>query len=109
MSYHFLVRTVSWDGAKYFVKSKKEEFDLWYESVKNDQFHFKEELFNYCENDVELLARGCFAFRQIILNVSGIEPFERCHTIASLCHLIYRTKFMIPNSIAVIPDFDLFG
>lgn len=91
-------------GNEYMVISKKEEFEKWYATVKNNTFDFKNELFSYCENDVDLLARGCLSFRQIILDLTGIEPFFKCHTIASLCHVIYRTKFMIPETIAIIPE-----
>lgn len=34
----------------------------------------------------------------------GIDPFEKCVTIASACNLVYRTNFLNPESIAIIPS-----
>ena len=91
-------------GIKYFSKSKRDEFKLWYESVKSSTFNFKDELISYCESDVELLAKGCLKFREIIIDISSLDPFQVSITIASLCHKICRQLFMLPNSIAVIPE-----
>lgn len=33
----------------------------------------------------------------------GTDPFENCITIASACHLVYRTLFLEPETIALIP------
>ena len=33
----------------------------------------------------------------------GIDPFQKSVTIASLCHYIYRTKQMEPETIAIYP------
>ena len=46
---------------------KKKALFAWYTANEHVEFNFKEELFRYCEMDVDLLAKGCFAFRRIIL------------------------------------------
>jgi G:T-mismatch repair DNA endonuclease (very short patch repair protein) len=94
-----------WNPDFYSVKKRK-EFFKWHEDQRkaNYKFNFKNEFFSYAEKDVELLARGCIAFRNIIFDIAKIEPFFSCYTIASLCHKIYRMHHMIPNSIAVIPE-----
>lgn len=33
----------------------------------------------------------------------GIDPFEKCITIASACHLVYRSLFLTPETIGIIP------
>jgi hypothetical protein len=91
-------------GSDNFSVSKKNEFDIWYEENKNESFNFKKEFFSYCEADVDLLAQGCIAFHNIIQTVAKINPFANSSTLASLCHLIYRQNYMIPKSIAVIPE-----
>ncbi len=68
-------------------------------------FNFKQELENYCISDVKLLKEGTLTFRKNILNLTSnkIDPFHRCITIASVCHLVYRTSLMKPNTIGIVP------
>lgn len=87
-----------------FSNEKKEAFDLWYEDCKYKEFDFKKELFEYCKSDVLLLQEGCLQFRSIIKDISDIDPFVECTTIASLCHLIFRKMNMIPKSIGILPS-----
>ena len=91
-------------GFRHFTKEKQKDFNAWYDSVQNRTFNFVEELFSYCEIDVELLAKGCIAFTKIIEKASNISPFSNCITLASLCHKIFRQNYMIPESIAIIPE-----
>ena len=98
-------------SSAYFSYEKKQEFDNWYETVKNLEFNFKKEFEDYCWSDVCLLTKGCLEFRKIIieqtkidLNDPGIDPFNRSLTIASLCNLIFRKICMDENTIAVIPE-----
>ena len=35
--------------------------------------------------------------------MTGIDPFDQCLTIASACNLVYRTKFLNKDTIAIIP------
>lgn len=34
----------------------------------------------------------------------GIDPFENCITIASACNLVFRTKFLAPETTGIIPS-----
>ena len=86
-----------------FTSDKKEKFDIWYDSNKNNIFNFKNELYEYCKSDVLLLQEGCLQFRSIIYKISEIDPFVECITIASLCHMIYRKMNMKAKSIGLIP------
>jgi G:T-mismatch repair DNA endonuclease (very short patch repair protein) len=87
-----------------FNESKKKEFDTWYNKNEFLIFDFQKEIYEYCLSDVKLLKEGCLQFRKIILSVTGIDPFEKNITIASLCHHIYRAKIMKEKSIPLIPD-----
>ena len=101
---------------KFMSQSKKEEFENWYNKAiynkdgSKSEFNFKKELIAYCASDVDILEKGCFAFRKIIMDQTqsnenpGIDPFRKSITIASLCHYIYRTILMEPESIAIIPE-----
>lgn len=90
---------------QYFNVSKRADFDLWYDEQKDKIFNFNHELTQYCISDVKLLKEGTLSFRRNILNITKetIDPFHRCITIASLCHLVYRSMLMEPKSIGVIP------
>ena len=88
---------------KFMSQSKKEEFENWYNKAiynkdgSKSEFNFKKALISYCASDVDILEKGCFAFRKIIMDQTqsnenpGIDPFRKSITIASLCHYIYRT------------------
>jgi hypothetical protein len=96
-------------GIKHFTEKKLIEFNEWYSSVEKNIFDFEKEIEAYCLSDVELLSKGCLEFRKIIINLSSkigniIDPFKSCITIASLCHLIYRTSLMDEKDIGFIPE-----
>ena len=59
----------------------------WYEEHKNDKFDFQQELLAYCRSDVDILRRCCLKFRDDFMNITDIDPFERCISIASACNL----------------------
>ena len=40
-------------------------------------------------------------FREMLLEITDIDPFEKCLTIASACHEVYRTNFLKEDTIAV--------
>ena len=84
-------------------------FLKWYEEHKNDPFHFQEELLRYCRSDVDILRQSCLKFRQMFIDIStkngsGIDPFEHCITIASACNLVFRTNYLDPESLGIIPS-----
>jgi len=42
-------------------------------------------------------------FRDIFLEETTVDPFEKSLTIASACNLVYRKLFLKPETIAIIP------
>ena len=87
----------------------REVFMRWYEEHKGDRFVFQDELLKYCRTDVDILRKACLIFRKLLMDTTAaidgvaIDPFERCITIASACNLIFRSKFLAENTIALIP------
>lgn len=83
------------------------KFLKWYEENKNTPFDFQIELLRYCKSDVDILRRCCLKFRKLFMDLTrkgdtkGIDPFEKCVTIASACNLVYRTNFLEHESIAI--------
>jgi len=95
------------DGMKV---DKKDLFLKWYEEHRRDVFEFQKELLSYCRSDVDILRKGCLAFRQMFMTVTskdenpGIDPFENCITIASACNLVFRRNYLDHESIGIIPS-----
>ena len=81
----------------------REEFLAWHkEKVESNYvFNFKEEIEKYCQSDVDILRKCCMKFREMLREITDIDPFEKCLTIASACHEVYRTNYMKKDTIAV--------
>ena len=96
--------------------SSRSEFFAWYELQKDKVFNLSKEITTYCISDVDILSKSCLSYRDIFLEATkcekiiddiGIDPFQNCLTIASVCNLVFRRNFMIENTIAVLPEYGL--
>jgi hypothetical protein len=82
---------------------------MWYETNYRQRFDFQRELLSYCRSDVDILRRACLTFRHMFWEMTSgdghrdIDPFQECITIASVCNLVFRTKFLRPDTIGIIP------
>ena len=87
------------------MQNRKNELLQWHaEQVRrNVQFHFKQEIEQYCKSDVQLLKQGCRKFQEEFQREAGFNPMEKCFTIASACNLYWRKCHLEPNTIAVEP------
>ena len=89
---------------------KRDLFLKWYEEHIWHVFEFQKELLCYCRSDVDILPRRCLAFRRMLKTVTskdenpGIDPFENCITIASVCNLVFRRNYLDHESIGIIPS-----
>lgn len=82
----------------------REEFLEWHITKKENNYKlFQDEILGYCRSDVDILRRCCLQFRELFRDVTEIDPFEKCVTIASACNLVYRTNYLQENTIAIIP------
>ena len=90
-------------GVNFMKPEAREAFQAWHkEQVKSGYvFDFKEEIVKYCRSDVDILRKCCMAFREMLRDKTGIDPFERSLTIASYCHEVYRTNFLKKDTTAV--------
>ena len=81
----------------------REAFLVWYKEQKDNEyvFDFNKEIINYCRSDVDILRKCCMEFREMLLEITDIDPFENCLTIASACHEVYRANFLKEDTIAV--------
>ena len=85
---------------------EKEKFLEWHNNLKENNylFDFQQEIFTYCRSDVDILRRCCLEFRELFRDVTDIDPFKSCLTIASACNLVFRTNFLKENTIAILPS-----
>ena len=84
---------------------KKNELEQWHAKQVRDnvQYDFQKEMQEYCASDVQLLQAGCEAFAAEFETVAGFNPFSKCMTIASACHLYWRKHCLQEDTIAVEP------
>ena len=57
----------------------------------------------YCESDVDILRRADMKFRDLFLAETGVDPLVQSTTIASACNVVFRSSFLLPNTIGLIP------
>lgn len=55
---------------------ERKKFLEWYKTKENEIFNFKKEIQKYCKSDVDILGRGCLAFRNLIKSTT-IKKEER--------------------------------
>ena len=81
----------------------RETFLAWHKEQRESGyvFDFKEEIVKYCRSDVDILRQCCMQFREMFREYTDIDPFEKCLTIASACHEVYRTNYLKKDTIAV--------
>ncbi len=81
----------------------RKAFQEWHKEQKDSGyvFDFAKEIKAYCTSDVDILRRSCMEFRELFRDSTGIDPFEKCLTIASACQLVYRTNFLKESTIAI--------
>lgn len=87
----------------------RKKFLDWYELHADEPFDLQTDLLRYCRSDVDVLRKCCLKFRLLFKDLTkadgsdGIDPFEKCITIASACNLVFRTLFLDPDTIGIIP------
>jgi hypothetical protein len=74
-----------------------------HEEQKGKIFHNKKELLAYCMDDVTVLRQACCAFRNLFLRLVKMDPFLKAITISSICNKVFRTMFLKPDIVGIIP------
>lgn len=97
--------------AKYFCpdsmsSSSREIFFEWYNDQINSNVVFdnKKELIKYCRLDVEILRKACIKFANNFWQQNKIDPFMDANTIAGACNKVFRSNYLKPNTIGIIPQ-----
>ena len=100
-------------GVNFMKPEAREAFMTWHqEQVENNYvFDFRHEILKYCRSDVDILAKCCLLYREMLKEATamgddetGIDPFDKAMTIAGYCMQVYRTKFLQKDTIALLPQ-----
>ena len=83
---------------------QKADLETWHadQVLCNVEFDLQHEM-EYCKSDVALLQGGCEAITKEFTHHASFNPFARCMSIASACHLYWCTKHLRHDTIAVEP------
>lgn len=79
--------------------------------TQNDKFDVQKKLLRYCRSDVDILKQCCLKFIELFEEITavgekeGINPFQRCITIASACQLVLRRNLLKENCIGIIQSY----
>ncbi|KAK3105044.1 hypothetical protein FSP39_015966 [Pinctada imbricata] len=103
-------------GYNFMSSAERKKLVTWHASKISEVFNFQEEMLKYCRSDVDILRRGCMAFRNTVLQataietshirpdgtlsktyIDGVDPFDYT-TIDSVCIGIYKTLFLKHNT-----------
>jgi hypothetical protein len=80
--------------ADYMSGDEQAQFLDWHKEQKGKTFRNKEELEAYCMDDVNVLRQASCAFRNLFLNLVGMDLFREALTLSSICNKVFRTMFL---------------
>jgi hypothetical protein len=90
-------------GAEYLSADEHAQFLEWHQKQARKVFSNKEELLAYCMDDVNVLRQACCAFRNLFLKLVKMDPFKEAITISSICSKVFRTMFLKPDTVGIMP------
>src|SRR6266404_2277503 len=85
---------------------ERSEFELFYNRQKQElgsNWGTIAVMKEYCEDDVRVLAAGCLKFRQLFLELSGIDPFAADITLAGCVIRFFQAACLKKFQIGVVP------
>ena len=90
-------------SANWMKPGNRKAFLAWHKEHMNNEyvFDFDKEIINYCRSDVDILRKCCMEFREMFREITDIDPFEKCLTIASACHEVFHNNFLKEETIAI--------
>ena len=89
-------------GIDSMMPGERADFLKWYQENQGTIFNLQKELAYYCKQDVKILRKACLLYRNEIIAMSGIDPFNNI-TLAGVCMGMYRRMFLQPSTIALLP------
>uniref|UniRef100_A0A914P579 DNA-directed DNA polymerase n=1 Tax=Meloidogyne incognita TaxID=6306 RepID=A0A914P579_MELIC len=90
-------------------KERRKEFENWYNLNKNEPFCLREQIEEYCEQDVRILAHALVKLQKLFFDLAP-DPSKRddiivsSMTLASACLRHFCINYLKPTQIGIIPD-----
>nr|CAD2170603.1 unnamed protein product [Meloidogyne enterolobii] len=90
-------------------KERRKKFEEWYEKNKNEPFCLREQIVEYCQQDVRILAHALVKLQRLFFELAT-EPSKRddvlvnSMTIASACIRHFCINYLKENQMGIIPD-----
>jgi hypothetical protein len=89
-------------GVAQMSTADRQKFYTWYKQQEGKIFNFKEQMAEYCQQDVVILKESCIAYRRLMCAETNCDPFAYV-TLASVCNAVYKCRFMPRDKIARVP------
>ncbi|KAH7706669.1 hypothetical protein AAVH_26108 [Aphelenchoides avenae] len=91
------------------TRAERGEFMPWYDKTRAEykrtgrKYNMKQELYDYCVNDSEILLHALVEFRNLFNGLAGFDIFYQSCTFTGGCLRLFKQKFMKENSLAIFP------
>ena len=89
-------------GVSHMSSGDRVKFYEWFKEKQGEVFDFQEEMAEYCKQDVIILKESCMAYRRLMCQETGADPFSYV-TLAAVCNAVYRACYIPRNVIARVP------
>lgn len=78
------------------------ELAIWHAS-QNGVWCFREQIIEYCRQDVEILKKAVQTFRKTFKEITSLDPLTRCFTLAAIALEVFRSRFLVNVKFATTP------
>ena len=97
------IPVITYYGVDEMSGTERNEFLAWYEGQKDVAFDNKCVQEAHCQDDVSALREACCVLKREFVQIGNNDVFLESVTIASACNKVLRKRFLIPNTIGLIP------
>jgi hypothetical protein len=91
-------------GVDFMSAVEREKFLAWHAEQEGKVFDFRQEMLDYCRQDVNILRQACLKFRHLLLQCTGVDPLKEATTIAGACMKVYRSTFLEEDWLVTLQD-----
>lgn len=83
---------------------QRNAFIEWYNDNRENPFKLRDQLYDYCKNDVVILREAVIKFRELVRETADTDPFVEASTLAKLALTIYRTHHLPRDTMVNAPE-----